>query len=421
MVRVARRCHEKAVRVPVDLAADIARADGLGEAAWLRARAADDFSLLRDALARNVDLRRQYAACFAGAAHPYDVLLDDFEPDLTVATVGPLFTKLREALVPLVAAAGNPETPRNGGVFLGPYPLADQDRAVRRVVGAMGFDPQSWRLDLAAHPFAQALALTDVRITTHFEERDFGVAFYGTLHEFGHGLYEEGVDPALDRSPLADPGSLGLHESQSRLWENVVGRSLPFCEWVLPVLRDELGAGALAGLDARAVYHGVNTVAPSLIRIYSDETTYNLHIVLRYELELAMFAGELEVADLPDAWNAKVQDMLGIEVPSDRDGVLQDIHWGAGLLGYFPTYALGNLASAQLWTVIQRDIPEIEDHIRAGEFAPLREWLREHVHRHGRRFTPNELMERVTGEQLRVEPLIAYLEAKLRDSGVLGA
>ena len=420
LLAAVRRDHEKAVRVPGALAAEMSHADALGQQAWQEARAAADFSRFRDALARHIDLRHRYVACFEPAEHPYDLLLDDFEPGLTTAELRHLFATLRDGLVPLVAAAGDSSRPRNEGVFAGPFEVETQRQAVVDVLEAVGFDEDAWRLDPAPHPFAQSLSTADVRITTRYDLHDFGVAHYSALHEFGHGLYEAGIAPALARTPLGQPVSLGLHESQSRLWENVVGRSRPFCAWVLPRLREHLGEG-LGDLDADRLYRAVNSVQPSLIRVDADETTYNLHIVLRFELELALVEGALGVDDVPAAWNEGMSRLLGVEVPDDAQGALQDVHWGAGLFGYFPTYTLGNLMAAQLWSRLAADLPDVEERIAAGDFAPLREWLREQIHRHGRKFPPRELLRRVTGEDLRTEPFLDYLRTKLADAAVLAA
>jgi carboxypeptidase Taq len=415
LIAAVRRDHEKAVRVPAELAAEMSHADALGQQKWQEARAASDFSHFRDALALHVDLRHRYVACFDAAEHPYDVLLDDFEPGFTTAELRPILETLRDALVDLVAAnAGDDAGARNNGVFSGPFEADDQRRAVMDVLEAVGFEADGWRLDPAPHPFAQSLGPTDVRITTRYDLHDFGVAHFSALHEFGHGLYEAGIAPELARSPLGQPVSLGIHESQSRLWENVVGRSRPFCAWVLPLLREHLGPG-LRGVDAEAFYRAVNSVQRSLIRVNADETTYNLHIILRFELELALLEGVLAVDDLPAAWNEGMARLLGVEVRDDASGVLQDVHWGAGLFGYFPTYTLGNLVAAQLWTRLQADLPEIEDQLGRGELAPLRDWLREHIHRHGRKYPPRELLDRVTGDSLRPEPFLDYLRAKLAD------
>jgi carboxypeptidase Taq len=284
----------------------------------------------------------------------------------------------------------------------------------------MGFDGAAWRLDAAPHPFAQGIGPGDTRITTRYDHDDLAMALYSALHEYGHGLYEAGIDPRLRRTPLAQPVSLGVHESQSRLWENVLGRSRPFCAWALPRLKAQL-PGGLDGLDPDGLYHAVNTVQPSLIRVEADETTYNLHVVLRLELEIALVEGALAPGDVPAAWAEGMERLLGLEVPDDAQGALQDVHWGAGMLGYFPTYTLGNLMAAQLWERLRADSPELDAQIERGEFGPLREWLREEIHRHGRKYAPRELLHRVTGEELRIEPFLAYLRAKLSDAGVLPA
>jgi carboxypeptidase Taq len=418
LVHWARRDYEKSVRVPADLAADITHAKALGLQAWQEALAADDFGRFQGAFERQLELRHRYVECFEGFAHPYDVLLDDFEPGLTTAELRPLLAELREALVPLVAATGDADQPRNDGVFSGRSSVESQRAAVLEMLEAIGYDPDSWRLDPSLHPFAQSLATTDIRLTTKYDEHDFGVALYSVLHEFGHGLYEASVDPGLARTTLAEPVSLGVHESQSRLWENVIGRSRPFCAWVLPLLRRHF-PGSYDDIDATALYRAVNTVQPSLIRIEADETTYNLHIILRFELELALMDGSLAVRDLPAAWNEATDRLLGLPVPSDAEGVLQDTHWGGGLIGYFPTYTIGNLMAAQLWERIEAELEDVGDLIERGDVAPLREWLRVNVHHHGRKLYPRELLRRVTGEELRVDPFLGYLRAKLEDAGLL--
>jgi carboxypeptidase Taq len=415
-----RRDHEKAVRVPTSLAAELSRAAAHGQAAWQEARAAADFSRFRDALARQLELRHRYVECFTGFEHPYDVLLDDFEPGMTTAMLRPLFAELCEGLTPLVADAAADGPKPEGAPFGGPHEVEHQRQAVMDILEGIGFDPDGWRLDVAPHPFAQRIAPGDVRLTTRYDLHDFSGAYFGSLHEFGHGLYEAGIPDRLSRSPLGSPVSLGVHESQSRLWENLVGRSRPFCAWALTRLRETLPA-LPRETTVDDVYRGINTVHRSLIRVEADETTYNLHIVLRLELELALMEGELPVEDLPHAWNEGMHRLLGIDVPDDASGVLQDVHWGAGLIGYFPTYTLGNLQAAQLWETIRAALPEVDDQLASGDFIPLRTWLREHVHVHGRKLPSPELLARVTGQQLAVEPFLRYLRAKLADIGALGA
>jgi carboxypeptidase Taq len=419
LVAALRRDHHKAVRVPTQLAAEMSSAAAHAQEAWMHAREAGDFALFRPSLERVIDLAHRYAACFDGTgdfAHPYDVLLDDYEPSLTTAELSTLFERLQQELVPLVAAAASG---RNGTRILpGRHPVVSQHKLLVEVLTAVGFEGEHWRLDESVHPFARSMAHTDVRLTTRWEEDDLAMAFYSCLHEFGHGLYEAQMDPRHYRTTLAEATGLGVHESQSRLWENLVGRSRPFCEWALPLLRAHLG-GPFEAMDADALYRSVNRVELSLIRIEADETTYNLHIALRYELELALIEGRLEVKDLPEAWDAATHRLLGLEVPDVLHGVLQDIHWGAGMIGYFPTYTLGNLMAAQLWSALSAQLSDIEADIAAGRFAALREWLRENIHRHGRKYDSRELLRRATGEELRVEPWLDYLQAKLLDTGQL--
>jgi carboxypeptidase Taq len=414
----SRRDYEKSVRIPEDLAAEMTRAKALGQQAWIEARAANSFAPFRDALAQQVELRHRYVACFDGFAHPYDALLDVFEPGLTVAELRPLFAELRDALVPIVAAAGDPGQDRNDGAFHGEFDAEAQRIAVLDVLEAIGFDPDAWRLDPALHPFASGIAPDDVRLTTRYDEHDFSSALYSALHEFGHGLYEAQVGRHLLRTTLDDPVSLGMHESQSRMWENLVGRSRPFSAWLLPRVNATL-PGAFEGLDATALYRAVNTVQPSLIRTEADETTYNLHVILRFELELALMEGTLAVDDVPTAWDEGTERLLGLEVPSPVEGVLQDVHWSGGLIGYFPTYTIGNLVAAQLWDRLREDLTDIDAQIERGDFAPLRAWLGDNIHVHGRKFPPRELLRRVTGDDLRVDPFLRYLREKLTDAGVL--
>jgi carboxypeptidase Taq len=419
MVAALRRDHHKAARVPTELAAEQSSAASHAQEAWHHAREAKDFALFRPALERVIELSHRYAACFDGTgefAHPYDVLLDDFEPGLTTAELRTLFERLQRELVPLVAAAARP--PDGTRVLPGHHPTAAQKALLDEVLLAVGFEREHWRLDATVHPFARSMAHTDVRLTTRWEEDDLAMAFYSCLHEFGHGLYEAQMDPRHYRTTLAEAAGLGVHESQSRLWENIVGRSRPFAQWALPLLRAHLGE-PFEAFDADQLYRSVNRVERSLIRIEADETTYNLHIALRFELELALVEGRLNVKDLPDAWDEATHRLLGLEVPDVVQGVLQDIHWGSGMIGYFPTYTLGNLMAAQLWGVLSAQLPGVEDDFAAGRFAPLREWLRDTIHRHGRKYDSRELLRRATGEELRVEPFLDYLRGKLVDTGQL--
>ena len=411
LVVVTRRRWEKARRVPTDLAGELARAGSFGQEVWITARAQNDFASFAPYLARNMELARRYTECFEGFDRPYDVLLDDYEPTMKSQTVERLFSELKRELIPLIGRLSEEEIDHS--CLHVSFPLEGQHRLVEWAVRRMGFDPAGWRLDDAVHPFATSFGSADVRITTRWDENYFPMALYGGMHECGHGLYEEGVAPALQRSPLARLESLSLHESQSRMWENMVGRGRSFCHALAPVVR-QTSEGAI-DVDPLTLYRAVNCVCPSFIRVEADEATYGLHVVLRFELEQELIEGRLSVAELPEAWNARFKEYLGLDVPDDTQGVLQDVHWSAGLIGYFPTYALGNLVAGQLWERVHEDIPPVEDQIQEGELGGLREWLREHIHRHGSKFPTTELLDRVVGGPMAVEPFVRYLKRKLGD------
>lgn len=417
LVRLVRRQWDKARRVPTDLAADMARAASMGQEAWVAAREASNFKAFAPCLERNYELARRYVECHAGHDGyecAYDVLLDDYEPQMRTRTVAALFAELRNELVPLIGRLSGEAGRIDDAVLHGHFPVAQQRSLVAEAVAMMGFEPSSWRLDDTVHPFAIRVGRGDVRITTRWDEHYFPAGLYGAMHECGHGLYEAGIPPALERTPLGAGESLGMHESQSRLWENMVGRGRAFCSVLAPRVAEHFGA-AVNGVDPDSLYRAVNRVQPSFIRVESDELTYALHIVLRFELEQELIEGRLAVADLPEAWNARVEDFLGIRVTDDADGVLQDVHWSAGLIGYFPTYALGNLIAGQLWERVHIEIPDLDERIALGELAPLREWLVEKVHRHGSKFTTAELLERAVGGPIAVGPFIRYLKHKLGD------
>jgi len=410
LIRVATRDWEKARQVPPELRAEMSRSAALANQVWIDARKANDFKSFLPVLRQNLDLRKRYIDCFEVKDEPYDIVLDDYERDMTTKEVRRIFNYLKEHQAPLVkevaAQGGNDAKPRQ-------YSLEAQKTFELEVVKAFGYTDDAWRLDPTVHPFASGTGITDIRITTRYFSDHLG-GLFGTMHEFGHGLYERQVDPALERSPLARGVSLGLHESQSRMWENLVGRSLPFWRHFFPRLQELFPT--LAGEDAESWYREVNRVEPSLIRVEADEATYNLHIILRFELEQAMLGDEFPLEQLPEQWNSRMWDYLGIEVPSDTEGVLQDVHWSGGSIGYFPTYALGNLISAQIWEKITADLPSLESDFEQGEFGGLRDWLGEHLHRLGRKYTPGETLERVVGTpEIDPEPYVRYLRGKLAD------
>ncbi len=406
IARVLRRDHERAARIPSELTAEMARATAAALPAWQQARADSDFERFRPFLERNVALRREVAACFPEADHPYDALLEGYEPGATAATVRDVFGRLREGLVPLVAAIAERPQP---APLPGPFGIPEQRSLALEIARSFGYENDSWRVDDSVHPFMSGIGRQDIRVTSRWGEDDL-TGIFSVMHEVGHGLYEAGVDPALDRTTLGTGVSLGIHESQSRLWENQVGRSKAFWAHWLP--RAERCFPQLGGVDLDRFLQGINVVRPSLIRVEADEATYSLHVILRFELELALVEGTLAVADVPAAWNERMRALLGVDVPDDAHGCLQDIHWAFGELGYFPTYALGNIVSGQLWVAARAALPDLDASLAAGEGAPLREWMREHVHRQGRRLDPPELLRRATGQELDPEPQLDYLREK---------
>lgn len=415
LVRLVRRHWEKERRVPTELAAEMARAGSLGQVGWAAARRDKDFGAFAPYLQRNVELAWRYVECFDDFESPYDALLDDYEPELRTTDVARLFGELRDALVPLIAKVRDLENDRS--CLFSEVPIDAQRRLVGQVIALMGFDRTGWRLDEAVHPFATSIGSGDIRITTRWDESYFPAGLYGAMHECGHGLYEAGIPQALKRLPLGQGESLGVHESQSRLWENMVGRGRPFCGVLAPMIAETYGE-AVGDLGADALFKAVNRVVPTFIRVEADEATYGLHIVLRFELEQELIDGRLPVADVPEAWNERVRKYLGLDVKDPADGALQDVHWSAGLIGYFPTYALGNMIAGQLWRQVHIDVPDLDDQLAAGELSPLREWLVESVHRHGSKFRTHELLQRVVGGPIEVEPFVDYLKQKL--SGVYG-
>jgi carboxypeptidase Taq len=414
LVRVTRRDWEKARRVPGELRADMTRAASNGERIWADAREQSDYSLFLPHLERNVELRHRYAACFEGFdgyEREYDVLLDDFEPGMRTAEMAAILSELREGIQELTRAIEGSGVEVDDRCLYRHYALPAQDALAHEVVHGLPLEEGSWRLDPSVHPFQASPSRSDIRITTRYDENYVGTSLWSVMHEAGHGMYENGVDPELARLPTGAPSSLGFHESQSRLWENWVGRGRPYLAHLLPRLR-ELFPDALGDVELDEVYRAANRVFPSLIRVEADQVTYNLHIALRFDLELEIIEGDLGLNDLPEAWNARTEEYLGLTPPDDANGVLQDTHWGGGLFGYFPTYSLGNIVAGQIWDAVCADIPDLEARIEAGELVPLREWLVERLHRHGGKFTGGELIERVTGGPFSVEPYLRQLRER---------
>ncbi len=410
LVRVTRRDWKKARRVPTELRAEIARETSRAEHVWEAAREGSDFAAFLPSLERVVDLKRRYIECFE-FDHPYDALLDDFEPGMRTAELSPVLERLRDGVVPLLEAIVSSGVQLDSSALYGEFGDAEQERFAHELAASLPLEADAWRLDSTVHPFAVGIAISDLRITTRFDPGFVGSSLWAVIHEVGHALYENGLDPALERTPLCRSVSLGFDESQSRLWENWIGRGRPFMSRLLPMLAGHYGE-PFDRLDPDDLYRAANAVSPSLIRVEADEVTYNLHIVLRFELEQQIFDGTLALADLPEAWNARMSDYFGIEVPSDADGVLQDVHWSSGAFGYFPTYSLGNVIAAQVWELAREALPDLDSELAAGELEPLRAFLAERIYRHGGKFEPAEMIERVTGGPLDPNPLLRHLERK---------
>jgi carboxypeptidase Taq len=410
LILVTRRLFEKRSRVPASLVAEIARASSEAHPMWVEARQESDFSIFQPHLETLVDLRRQYTDCFKPYDHVYDPLLDFFEPGLKTSEVQEIFSALKPQQVELVEAIS--QRPQVDDSFLHqPFDEKKQWDFGVEVITRYGFDWRRGRQDKSAHPFTQGLGIGDVRITTRFLPDYFPSAFFSTTHESGHGIYAQGVDPILARTPLDNGASLAVHESQSRLYENIIGRSKPFWQYYFPRLQ-EYFPSQFGDVPLNNFYKGINKVEPSLIRVEADEATYNLHIMLRLELEIALIDGSLQVKHLPEMWNSGMQKYLCITPPNDSLGVLQDIHWSHGSMGYFSTYALGNLIAAQLWQRVQEDIPDLPEQFQRGEFETLTAWMRDKIHRHGAKYEPQDLIQRVTGSKIDPDPYMRYLTDK---------
>ncbi len=411
IVREMRRAYDREVKLPAELVRELARATSEALATWRRARAEASFALFADDLARVVELKRQVAEHVGYRAEPYDALLDEYEPGMTAAELETMFANLRAETVALLDEIRRAPRQVDRSVFEREYDLDAQWRFGQEVLRWIGYDFEAGRQDKSTHPFCTHFGTGDVRITTRLHPRDLGQALFGSMHEGGHAMYEQGIGPSVQRSVIGSGVSLGVHESQSRLWENCVGRSRAFWEYALPRAR-ELFPSQLADADVDTVWRAANKVEPSFIRVEADEVTYNLHIALRFEVERKILRREVETKDLPTLWNESMTQMLGITPANDAEGVLQDIHWASGLVGYFPTYSLGNLYAAQIWAAIGRDLPDRDARIAAGDFGPILAWLRDRIHQHGGTYLPADLIERATGERPNARYLSAYLRAK---------
>ncbi len=411
MLRVAKRNFDRAMKIPEALAVEEVRVTSLAHEVWVNARKNNDFKSFLPSLQKIVEIQQKKAECVGYEDHPYDALMDPFEPGMKSAEVDEIFGKLRPELVRLVREIKDSGVKVDDEIMKRSYPVETQKKVTDDLVRRIGYDFSHGRQDQAAHPFCTSFSSLDVRITTRFNEHHLPGSVFASMHETGHALYELGFPREWVGSVLAGGASLGFHESQSRMWENQVGRSREFIQYYFPTLQKAF-PDALGDVNVEQFYRAANCVKPSLIRVEADEVTYALHIMLRYELEKGMIAGTVELAKLPEIWNAKMEEYLGIVPDSDANGVLQDVHWSAGILGYFPTYALGNLIAAQLWEKILVAIPDLYDQISRGEFTDLLNWLRKNVHAHGCKYFPGELIKKITGQPIDPMKHVAYLRKK---------
>lgn len=405
--------YSRRTRLPQKLVEELAEATVLAQQVWQEARKADDFARFRPWLEKVLRLKREQAEAWGYHSSPYDALLAEYEPGITTDKVSALLVPLAGRLACLLESIRQANRRPNLHLLHGPFPQPAQEAVGRKAAAAIGFDFARGRLDVTAHPFCSRLGPNDCRITTRYHEAQFAGAFFGILHEAGHGIYEQGLPVDWYGLPPGEPAGLGIHESQSRLWENLVGRSRGFWEYFYPEVQHTFPV-VLGGVALDEFLLAVNAVRPSLIRVEADEVTYNLHIIIRFELEQQILTGDLPVDDLPGAWNEAYRRHLAMEPADFADGVLQDIHWAAGLLGYFPTYTLGNIYAAQLFARAEEDLGPADELFQRGRFSDLRQWLAEHVYRHGHCYAASQLMEQATGNPPSEEPLLAYLNGKYR-------
>lgn len=411
-VRDARRNYQRATRLSKHLVEELSRVSTLAQQAWVDARARNEFATFKPWLEKMIALKREEAdALGSSTGVRYDALLDDFEPGATVTQIQEVFAPLRTQLVQLVTAIQESGIQADISILERSYPVELQKQLSLTAGQAIGFDFQAGRLDVAAHPFCSGIGPGDCRLTTRYHEHHFSGSFFGTLHEAGHGIYEQGLNPDDFGLACGEACSLGIHESQSRMWENLVGRSRSFWEHFYPRTQS-IFSESLADVGLDEFYHVINDVRPSWIRVEADEVTYNLHIMLRFEIEQALISGDLNVNGIPDVWNETFTRYFGMTPPDDTLGCLQDVHWSAGLLGYFPTYSLGNMYASQFFEKAAEDLGDLPQMFRQGEFQPLREWLHRNIHRHGKRYHAPQLVEHVTGRPLSPAPLLRHLQTK---------
>lgn len=414
LIRHLRETYEDERRLPEEFVARVSETSGKAHGVWVRARENDDFSAFAPWLERIVDLGREMAELYGYEDHIYDPLLDKYERGVTTAEVRQLFDATKAATLPLLEAINNSGRPVSDGILKQPYAVEGQKEFAHYIAAAVGYDFSRGYLGTAVHPFASSFSRDDARITTRWYPEYLNPSLFGTLHESGHAIYEQNTHPDLARTPLARGTSSGIHESQSRMFENYIGRSRPFWEAHFPHLQG-IFPEQLQDVTVEQFYHAINKVQPSFIRVEADELTYNMHIMLRFELEQAMLTGDVAVKDMPEAWRAKMKELLGVAPPTDREGILQDIHWTRPSFGYFPTYAMGNLYAAQFFAAAQEQNPAIGTELATGKVDSLMEWLRENVHQHGRKFYAAEIVQGATGKPLSHEPFVAYAKTKFSD------
>ena len=410
-VREIRRGYDLAVKLPKSLVEEMARVTTMAQQVWVEAREKSDYALFQPHLEKILELKHQEAAALGTGATAYDALLDEYEPGETSENLTRVFSALRSELVELVGAIAESGKQPSEDILAGEYSVEQQEAFGKAAASQIGFDFDNGRLDVTAHPFCSGIGPGDTRLTTRYDTHLFAQAFFGTLHESGHGIYDQGLDGAHYGTPMGDAVSLGIHESQSRMWENFVGRSRAFWTHFFPKVQTAF-PDALGGVAEDDFYAAINTVSPSFIRVEADEATYNLHIMLRFEMEQALLDGGLQAADVPGAWNETFEKFLGLTPPDDAHGCLQDIHWSGGGIGYFPTYALGNLYAAQFFEQAREDVGDLDAQFAEGNFEPLKNWLTEKIYLQGQRYRANDLVEEVTGKPLSHEPLMRHLKAK---------
>jgi carboxypeptidase Taq len=410
-IRESAREQDLAMKLPEEHVREFARAQSLAQHAWKQARSGSDFSLFSDSLAHLVDLKRKEADYIGYTENPYDAMIDLYEPGMTVSQLRPVFNRLQEGTRALLKRIGDANRNVDDSVLFTDFDKEKQLAFAREVIGKLGFDFTTGRVDLSAHPFCTSFAPSDVRLTTRIFNNDLRSCLFGLIHEAGHGMYEQGFDPKFARTPLAAGTSMGIHESQSLFWENMIARSEPFWYWAFPQLQ-AVFADRLANLTPTDFFRAINAVKPSFIRIEADELTYNLHIIIRFEIEEALINGRLEVKDIPDVWNSKMQEYLGITPRNNAEGCLQDIHWSFGGFGYFPSYTLGKLYAAMFYGQMKKEMPDLEEQVANGNFAPVLGWLREKIHRWGKAKGASALAMDICGQPLSEEAFLAYMTAK---------